>query len=116
MLDTSAVVKSLRQNNEFSHEKISVITLLEVLRGIKDEKRTRAKKLMEEAYEVKGINNEVILKYCMLYDSLKKSGELIPDADLIIAATSIVGNEHLETTDSDFRRLEKLGLRVVPVL
>jgi predicted nucleic acid-binding protein len=35
--------------------------------------------LLEESYEVLGLNNDVILKYCEIYEELKRRGELLPD-------------------------------------
>jgi len=48
------------------------------------------------------LDNEIILKYCELYDFLKKEGKLIPDADLIIAATALTYGEELITIDKHF--------------
>jgi len=47
-----------------------------------------------------------------MYDSLKKNGKLIPDADLLIAATAKANNMILKTKDFDFNRLRDLGLNV----
>ncbi|MEM2322822.1 MAG: type II toxin-antitoxin system VapC family toxin [Candidatus Bathyarchaeia archaeon] len=96
----------------FEPGSISVITLIEVLRGVKPEKRDKVKKLLEESFEVLPLSNEVILKYCELYDRLKQRGEIIPDADMLIAATAIVNNIVLITMDRDFERVIEMGLRL----
>lgn len=111
ILDTSAVIEALK-DGEFEAGKVSVITLIEVLRGIKPSKRERTKRLLEEAYEVVDIHNDVVLRYCALYDKLKNKGEMLPDADLLIAATALAEGESLRTKDIDFERLKPLGLQL----
>jgi predicted nucleic acid-binding protein len=91
---------------------ISIITLIEVLRGIKTEKRTEVKKLLEKSFNVLNINNTVVETYCGLYETLKKEGKLIPDADILIAATSIAYGLKLKTKDQHFKRLKTQGLKL----
>jgi predicted nucleic acid-binding protein len=91
---------------------ISTITLIEILRGIDADKRPKAKTLLEETFNHLAIDNKVILNYCDLYDKLKKQGTLVPDADLLIAATATTHNVQLKTKDEHFKRLEKLGLKL----
>lgn len=111
LLDTDILIENIRKN-VFETGSISVVTLIEVLRGVKPEKRDRVKKLLEESFEVLSLSNEVILKYCELYDRLKQRGISIPDADLLIAATAIVNNVVLVAKDSDFERIVETGLRL----
>ncbi|MDH5816706.1 MAG: type II toxin-antitoxin system VapC family toxin [Candidatus Nezhaarchaeota archaeon] len=111
LLDTSILVENIRMG-VFEPGYISVITLMEVLRGVKPEKRDRVKKLLEESFEVLPLSNEVILKYCELYDRLKQRGEVMPDADMLIAATAIVNDMELITMDRDFERVIEMGLRL----
>jgi len=82
------------------------------LRGVSGEKRRRVKELLEESFELATISNEVIEAYCHLYTKLKSRGLLIPDADLIIAATAIAHNMTLKTKDEHFKRLRDLGLKL----
>ncbi|MFZ8794234.1 MAG: PIN domain-containing protein [Acidilobaceae archaeon] len=56
-------------------------------------------------------NNDAILKYCEIYEELKRRGELLPDADLLIAAIAMAYGYILVTKDLGFKRLEALGLR-----
>ena len=111
LLDTSVVVEMLRKG-EYREGSISIITVIEVLRGVRGERRRRVKELLEEAFEVHGLSNDVILKYCELYDALRARGELIPDADLLIAATALSVGETLVTKDKHFERLRREGLNV----
>ena len=111
LFDTSVVVEMLRRG-EYREGSISIITLIEVLRGVSGERRRRVKELLEEAFEVHSLSNDVILKYCELYDALKARGELIPDAALLIAATALSKGEVLVTKDKHFERLRREGLNV----
>lgn len=109
LLDTNILVENIKKG-VFEAGSISIITLIEVLRGLKSEKRVRTKKLLEESFEVLSLSNEVILKYCELYDGLKQKGMLISEADLLIAATAIVNGKTLVTKDKDFERILDMGL------
>ena len=111
LIDTSVLIDNLRRGR-YEEGSISIITLIEVLRGIPSEKRDRAKQLLERSFDVLNIDNKVILKYCELYTSLKRRGLLIPDADLLIAATAIANNLTLVTKDKDFERIKELGLKL----
>jgi len=113
MLDTSIVIDALRGSTCYEPGKVSALPVVEVLRGIPEEKRAAAKALLEEAYSVVGITNNVMLDYCRLYDSSKEDGCLLPDADLIIAASALAEGEPILTKDDAFRHLEKYGLRLV---
>lgn len=111
LLDTSILVDNLRRG-VFEAGSISVVTLIEVLRGLKPEKRVKVKKLLEESFEVLPLSNEVMLKYCELYDVLKRRGMPMPDADVLIAATAIANDKTLVTKDRDFERMSDMGLRL----
>jgi len=88
------------------------MTLLEVLRGIDDDKRPQVMQLLEGSYKILTIDRNVIEAYCRIYRQLKEKGNLLPDADLIIAATAIAHNLVLETEDAHFLRLKPLGLKL----
>ncbi len=87
------------------------MTLLEVLRGVDDKKRLQVRQLLEESYSILNLDNSIIETYCRIYRKLKGEGNLLPDADLIIAATAIAHNLILETNDSHFLRLKTFGLK-----
>ncbi|MGO8806011.1 MAG: type II toxin-antitoxin system VapC family toxin [Candidatus Bathyarchaeia archaeon] len=91
---------------------ISSITIIEVLRGIEDKKRLQIRQLLEESFSVLNLDNSIIEAYCQIYRKLKEKGNLLPDADLIIAATAMAHNLILETKDAHFLRLKALGLRL----
>lgn len=111
LLDTDVIVELLRERR---HEvgAVSIITLIEVLRGLEAGRRAGVKKLLEESFSVLTIDNDVIEDYCSLYRKLREKGESIPDADLLIAATTTSHNMTLKTMDKHFHRLRELGLKL----
>jgi len=100
------------KSDNYGRALISSITLLEVLRGIEDKRRQQIRQLLEESYSILNLNNNIIEAYCKIYRKLKEEGNLLPDADLIIAATAIAHDLTLETKDAHFLRLKALGLKL----
>jgi predicted nucleic acid-binding protein len=58
LLDTDIIINMLRERK---HEvgAISIITLIEVLRGIEAGKRKKVKELLEKSFDLINLNNEV---------------------------------------------------------
>ncbi len=112
VLDTGIIIQMLKEKR---HEQgfISPITLIETLRGIEHSKRTKIKELLEESFYLLNLDNEIIEKYCEIYSKLKKEGNLLPDADLLIGATAMAKGIPLETDDVHFQRLKSLGLELI---
>ena len=110
MLDTDVVIEMLRKKR-YEAGAISIITLIEVLRGVDTKKRKKVKELLEESFDLLNLDNSVIETYCSIYQKLRKEGTPIPDADLLIAATAISNNMTLKTKDEHFKRLKHLGLK-----
>lgn len=111
LLDTGIVIESIREDR-LEPGAISVITLLELLRGVGIDKRRNVKVLIEEVYQVEPLDNAVILEYSSLYQALKEAGQPIPDADLIVAATAKTRNYELLSRDRHFDRLGDHGLKI----
>jgi len=111
LLDTDVVIEMLRKRR-YEAGAISIITLIEVLRGLRAEKRKKVKELLEESFDVLNINNQVIETSCSIYRNLKEKGMLVPDADILIAATAISNNMTLKTRDKHFKELKKFGLKL----
>lgn len=112
LLDTSVIVELLRKK-KYEFGNISIITLIEVLRGTKTEKRKKVKNLIEKSFQVINLDNKIVKTYCDLHDKLKEEGKIIPDADLLIAATAITHNLTLKTRNKKhFERLKKHGLKM----
>jgi predicted nucleic acid-binding protein len=92
---------------------ITKINLIEVIRGVKEEKRVEIKEILEELFEILDLDNEVILKYSEIYNKLKKEGKLLDHADLLIASSAIVNNLILVTNNlKHFERLKEFGLKL----
>ncbi len=111
ILDTGVIIDMLKAK-KYSSGAISPLSLIETLRGIENKKRTKVKHLLEESFAVINLDNKIIETYCDVYCKLKKDGNPLPDADLLIAATAMAYNLTLETNDEHFRRLVPLGLKI----
>ena len=111
LLDTDAVIDMLK-TGRYEVGSIFIITLVEVLRGIAEEKRSRVKELVERSFKVLHLDNRTIETYCKLHDSLKAEGKPIPDANLLIAATTLTNNLPLKTKDKRFQILKSHGLKL----
>jgi predicted nucleic acid-binding protein len=111
LFDTSIIVELL-QKREHQIGAISIITLIEVLRGLETKKSLKIKELLEKSFNILNIDNEVIQVYCSMYHELRDNGVSIPDADLLIAATAISHNLSMRTKDKHFERLKELGLNL----
>jgi len=110
LLDTDIVIETVKKQDISGV--ISVITLIEFLRGVEDKKRPEAKLLLEESFDILNLDDQIIEVYCSLYRKLKEQRNLLPDGDLIIAATAIAHNLVLETNDAHFQRIKALGLKL----
>jgi len=109
IFDTTALVDAIRGKTVFEGGSISIITLIEVLRGIDDtEKRKKMASLIKEAFEVIDVNKEISESYLVLYFELKRKREASSDADELIAATARSMGEILVTSDKGFRKFEPL--------
>ena len=111
LLDTDVILQIIKEKKE-APGAMYTITLIEILRGIDAKKRTKTKELLEESFSLLELNNKTVETYCTLYGKLRETGSLIPDADLLIAATAIANNMTLETGNEHFQRLTQLGLQL----
>lgn len=78
LLDTDITFGLLRERKP-EMGSISIIMLIDILRGLEDGKRIKVRDLLEESFNVQGLDNETIETHCHLYRRLKKGGILIPD-------------------------------------
>jgi len=91
---------------------ISEVTLYEFIRGCKNIEE--AKTLLESAFIVIFHDNDVLKKASEIWTTLKQSGELIDDRDVLIASVAITKNLPLLTRNiKHFKRLERFGLKLV---
>lgn len=111
LVDTDILIEYFKKKEieKLSGNAISIITLIEFLRGAKDPKTV--KEILEDLFFVFNIDNEIIVKYTEIYRDLKTKGIAIDDADLIIASTSITKSVPLITRNlRHFERLRIYGL------
>ena len=109
MLDTTELIHAIRGRSGFDEGSISIMTLIEVLRGIEDEdKREKTMDLLQDAFEILDVNRDVAQAYLKLHFELKRKGESSSDADQLIAATALSRGEMLLTSDKGFLRFSPL--------
>lgn len=80
----------------------SVITRYEVLRGLKAKNAERQQSAFERfcaASSILYLTEEVIVKAADIYADLYQRGELIGDADILIAATAVTAGYSLATNN-----------------
>ncbi len=123
LLDTSILIAFLKGEKSivtraenyldyFDGFSLSIITYYEILRGLKyiGNKRELGdfENLMDNS-ELITLDREIIKKASDIYVGLKEKGELIGDADILIAASCLLKNMVLVTDDEEhFRRIKEL--------
>ena len=115
MRRTPAVIKRARVYL-VDHQRltISLVTRFEILRGLKA-KRATAQLAAFDSFcthnEVLPIADQVIVRAADIYADLHVRGQLIPDADILIAATALENGLVIATNNvDDFGRIA--GLRI----
>jgi tRNA(fMet)-specific endonuclease VapC len=93
---------------------INIISYYEILRGLKDigneEKLQRFDDFIQEN-ELVSIGKDIVEKAAEIYAYLKKEGNLIEDADILMAATAIV--EELVLITNNIKHFERIkGLKI----
>jgi tRNA(fMet)-specific endonuclease VapC len=99
----------LAQHGQFT---ISIITRYEILRGLRakgaNQQTTRFEQFCE-GNKILAITDEVIVQAAEIYADLYSRGELIGDADILIAATALVNGFGVATNNEEhFRRITGL--------
>jgi tRNA(fMet)-specific endonuclease VapC len=99
----------LAQHGQFT---ISIITRYEILRGLRAKGATQQAMRFEQfciGNNILAITDEVIVQASEIYADLYKRGELIGDADILIASTAIVNSFGVATNNEEhFRRIAGL--------
>lgn len=121
ILDTNIITAHMRNNetvrrnlvNISLYEKevyISAISYYEIKRGLLAKDAIRKLDIFEKiCKEIRILfldNQNVFDKASEIYADLKQKGELIEDADVMIAATALTQNLVLVSNDSDFLRVK----------
>ncbi len=123
-LDTNIITAFLKKNlrivkrvsdylEYFDRLTINIISYYEILRGLKDLGNVEKLKKFEEfvqGNELVSIRKETIVKAAEIYAYLKKQGNLIEDADILMASIAIVEDLVLITNNiKHFERIESLA-------
>lgn len=92
----------------------SIITRYEIMRGLKAKRATKQQAAFDrfcDANTILPLSDAVIVQATDTYADLYRQGELIGDADILIAATAIVEERSLVTNNE--RHLERIeGLNI----
>lgn len=92
----------------------SIITRYEILRGLRAKGAIRQIAAFEERCRksnVLPLTDEVIIQAANIYADLHQQGQLISDADILIAATALVHDLTLVTENvAHFRRISGLNI------
>ena len=97
----------------FDRLTINIISYYEILRGLKDlgneEKLKKFEEFVQEN-EFISIGKDAVIKAAEIYAYLKKQGNIIEDADILMASIAIVENLVLVTNNiKHFERIEGLA-------
>jgi tRNA(fMet)-specific endonuclease VapC len=107
-------LKAVQYLVEYGSFSFSLITRFEILRGLKAKNAAAQLAAFEarcQASAVLPVTDKIIVLAADLYADLKRRGELISDADLIIASTAIVHDLVLVTRNTaHYRRVAGLTL------
>jgi len=97
----------------FDRLTINIISYYEILRGLKDlgnEEKLRKFEEFVQENEFISIGKDAVIKAAEIYVYLKKQGNLIEDADILMASIAIVENLVLVTNNiKHFARIESLS-------
>jgi tRNA(fMet)-specific endonuclease VapC len=123
VLDTDILSALMRQNHKVvaqaslylkKHGRLtfSIITRYEILRGLKARRATRQLANFERLCSISrflALTDDMIVQAADTYADLYKRGELIPDADILIAASALTNGLGLVTNNKKhFRRISGL--------
>ena len=104
MLDTDILSEIMRGRNPTVQERVlaylaeyqrlsfSLITRYEILRGLKARHATRQILAFDElcyTNNVLPLTDPIVVRAAEIYANLKRQGQLIPDTDMLIAATAL---------------------------
>lgn len=123
ILDTDILSLLLRQNSavlanasaylsEHRQFTISIITRYEILRGLQAKGALKQAQHFEEfcaQIRVLAVDDRVIIQAVNIYADLYQRGQLIPDADILIAASALANGCGIVTNnEAHFRRITDL--------
>lgn len=98
------------------HERftLSIITRYEILRGLKVKGATKQAMVFDRFYARNAtlpLTKDIIVKAAEIYADLSKRGELIGDADILIAASALIHELGVVTNNENhFKRIRGLQI------
>lgn len=108
----SLVQKSRQYLQVHGHFSFSMMTRYEILRGLKAKRATAKLTAFEQFCEVNQVlplSDPIIVRAAEIYADLKRQGQLISDADILIAATALTHGLVLVTNNTThFQRIAGL--------
>ena len=110
--NSSVLAKAKEYLSEHGRFTISIITRYEILRGLKAKGAQQQASRFEDfcaKNRVLPITDDVVLRATDIYADLYKRGELIGDADILIAASTLVNGFAIVTNNEEhFKRVKNL--------
>lgn len=110
----AVVAKATAYLTQYHHFTISMITRYEILRGLKAKGAAQQLVRFEEfcaRNSLLPITDAVIIRAADIYAELYNRGELISDADILIAASALVnGLEVVTNNERHFKRITGLAV------
>lgn len=115
MKDDGRIKKKLQAVAFYGSEvSINGISYYEIKRGLLAANAAKKLKIFDEICKKLKImlldSRYIFDKASEIYAALKERGELVPDADILIAAMTLTQNFVLVSGDTDFQRIEGLTL------
>jgi tRNA(fMet)-specific endonuclease VapC len=114
MKGTDEITKQNARKYLATHDrfKFSLLTRYEILRGLKVKQAAKQIEAFEsccQASEVISLSDAIIVRGADIYAELRRQGQLISDADILIASTALTNELVLITNNtSHFRRIPGL--------
>ena len=109
LLDTTVLIDAIDHRRHLDllerAQGLSIVSIYEFVRY--KSRKEENKLLLENSFEVIGIDNAVVLKAAEIFSTLKINGITISDNDVYIAASAIVHGLKLYTKDKDFLFIKK---------
>ncbi len=113
--DTTALSHAQAYLSSFSQLTISIVTRYEILRGLSAKNaasQAAAFDAMCKSMEVLSLTDAVIVRAANIYGKLHQTGQIIGDADILIAATCLANGYEIVTNNAaHFSRISGLVLQ-----
>jgi tRNA(fMet)-specific endonuclease VapC len=113
--DENALAEASKYLAVYSYLSISTISRFEILRGLyakQADSQIAAFDVLCQSLEIMPLTDSVVVRASQIYGDLYRSGRLIGDADILIAATCLeAGYDCVTNNTSHFTRVDGLEVR-----